>query len=78
MKTTQTCMSLAFSCALLLGLGVSGCGEEPGTAEKAGKEIDSAMEKAGDAMSEAKEAVTEEAEEMVEKVEDMTSSEDKQ
>jgi len=77
MKTTQICMSLAFSFALL-GLGMSGCGEEPGTAEKAGKEIDSAMEKAGDAMSEAKEAVTEEAEEMVEKAEDMTSSEDKQ
>ena len=77
MKTTQICMTLAFSFALL-GLGMSGCGEEPGTAEKAGKEIDSVMEKASDAMSETKEEVMEGAEEMVEKVEDTTSSEDKQ
>jgi hypothetical protein len=62
-------MGLVFSFALL-GLGISGCGEEPGTAEKAGKEIDQAMEKAGNAMSEAKEEVMEEAEEMAHSEED--------
>lgn len=69
MKIPRMFMGLVFSLALL-GLGISGCGEEPGTAEKAGKEIDQAMEKAGNAMSEAKEKVTEEAEEMAHSEED--------
>ena len=69
MKTPQMFMGLVFSLALL-GLGISGCGEEPGTAEKAGKEIDQAIEKAGNAMSEAKEKVMKEDEEVTHSEED--------
>ena len=38
--------------------GLTGC-EEPGTAEKAGKEIDKAAEKAGDSMKKAGEKMKE-------------------
>ncbi|HXV84539.1 MAG TPA: hypothetical protein VEG60_32215 [Candidatus Binatia bacterium] len=60
--------------AIFLGLTLGACGKEggEGPAERAGKEVDKAMEKAGEAMEKAADAVKEAAKDAAEKVEGMT------
>jgi hypothetical protein len=64
----KLCLAVA---ALLLGFSLVACGKtgEEGPAERAGKEIDKAMEKAGQAMDRAADAVKEVAKDAAEKVE---------
>lgn len=59
--------------AILLGFSLGGCGKEggEGPAERAGKEVDKAMEKAGQAMEKAAESVKEAAKDAADKVEGM-------
>ena len=56
----KSCLMVA---AILLGFSLGGCGKKDGEgpAERAGKEVDKAMEKAGQAMEKAADAVKEAA-----------------
>lgn len=56
MKTKQGFATGAACVALLLGLTLGGC-NKPGPAEKAGKSIDSAAEKAGQQIKKAGDAI---------------------
>jgi hypothetical protein len=63
-----SCLMLA---AIFLGLSLGACGKQggEGPAERAGKEVDKAMEKAGQAMEKATEGVKEAAKAAADKVE---------
>jgi uncharacterized lipoprotein NlpE involved in copper resistance len=63
--------------AILLGFSLAGCEKKAGEgpAERAGKEVDKAMEKAGQAMEKATEAVKEAAKDASEKA--RTATKDK-
>ena len=56
--------------AILLGFSLAGCGKKAGEgpAERAGKEVDKAMDKAGQAMDKATDAVKEVAKDAAGKV----------
>jgi hypothetical protein len=58
--------SIALSIAAALALSLVGCGSE-GPAERAGKEIDEAVESTGEAVDDAADAVEEAAEDTAEK-----------
>jgi hypothetical protein len=59
--------------AIFLAFSVGACSKEggEGPAERAGKEVDKAMEKAGEAMEKATDAVKEAAKDAADKVEGM-------
>jgi hypothetical protein len=59
--------------AILLGFSLAGCGKKAGEgpAERAGKEVDKAMDKAGQAMDKATDAVKEVAKDATNKVEEV-------
>lgn len=61
---------LAMLLLLVAGMTFIGCGE--GDAENAGKEVDKAVEGAGDKMEEAGDAIKEGAEEVGEEIEEAT------
>lgn len=60
MKGLKTVVTLMFTGALLAGL--SGCEKEEGPVERAGKDIDKAMEKTGEKIEEAGENIQDAAE----------------
>jgi hypothetical protein len=70
----QSCLAVA---AVLLGLSLAACEKKAGEgpAERAGKEVDKAMEKAGQAMEKATEAVKEVAKDASDKA--RTATKDK-
>jgi len=66
----ESCLMVA---AIFLGLSLGACGKQggEGPAERAGKEVDKAMEKAGQAMDKAADAVKEAAQDATKKVEEV-------
>lgn len=72
MRTVIVVLSVA-----LLALGPLGCQKKEGPAEKAGKEIDQAVEKAGTAANEIKEKAEKKLEEAAAKLKDSAEKIDK-
>ncbi len=60
---------------MFCGLWFSGCSQQEGPAEKAGKEIDQTIEEVADTMEDTKESIVEAAKDLADDVKDATQEE---
>ncbi|HZJ81488.1 MAG TPA: hypothetical protein VFC95_02210 [Guyparkeria sp.] len=68
----MTTRNVLIALMLTLGLTVMGCSDNEGPAERAGKQIDEAVEKTGDKIEDATDKAGDEIEELGDKVKEST------